>query len=300
MIELAKIRIDGGTQARAELNNDTVSEYAEIIRLGGDFPAITLFNDGRHMWLADGFHRYFAYRQAGALEVPADIKMGTKRDAVLYAVGANSKHGLRRTNADKRSAVLMLLNDKEWARWTDSAIAKACCVDHKTVAAYRSSLGNSQVTKSADAAPAERTYTTKHGTEAVMNTANIGNKPSSKPSAKPEVKPDPDMPEIMKGYDLAADMDSETVIIDKLNSEVAELEETLSAFQKDDLKAELEDQIKKRYGFEQQAKTHMTKAAALDQELRYFGKIMAELRKVLNVASNSDVVAAVKKLAKVA
>src|SRR5690606_2733548 len=40
------------------------------------------------------------------------------------------------------------------------------------------------------AAPADRTYTTKHGTEAVMNTANIGKKKADAPVAPaPEKKP---------------------------------------------------------------------------------------------------------------
>ena len=94
----------------------------------------------------------------------------TRRDAVLDALGDNATHGVRRTNADKRKAVMTLLEDDEWVGWADSEIARRCCVDHKTVGRYRDELsphlGISQVT--------ERTYTTKHGTTAVMNTANIG------------------------------------------------------------------------------------------------------------------------------
>ena len=61
-----------------------------------------------------------------------------------------------------------LLRDDEWAKWSDSEIARRCAVDHKTVAAARLSLGNSQVTSD------ERIYTTRHGTVATMNTAAIG------------------------------------------------------------------------------------------------------------------------------
>jgi hypothetical protein len=42
---------------------------------------------------------------------------------VLYTVGANATHGLRRSNADKRRAVSMLLDDPEWAQWSNLAIA---------------------------------------------------------------------------------------------------------------------------------------------------------------------------------
>jgi hypothetical protein len=38
-----------------------------------------------------------------------------ERDAILFSVSANGTHGQRRTNEDKRRAVLCLLNDPEWA-----------------------------------------------------------------------------------------------------------------------------------------------------------------------------------------
>ena len=64
-----------------------------------------------------------------------------------------------------------LLKDDEWSQWTDSEIARRCAVHHSTVAAARSSLA-----KSASEQQATRTYTTKHGTTATMNTSNIGKK----------------------------------------------------------------------------------------------------------------------------
>ena len=72
---------------------------------------------------------------------------------------------------DKKKAIELLLNDSEWSLWSDTAIAKKCSVDHKSVSKYRLSLGNSQVSENK-----ERTYTTKHGTQAVMNTEKIGSK----------------------------------------------------------------------------------------------------------------------------
>jgi len=35
---------------------------------------------------------------------------------LLYAVGSNATHGLRRSNADKRRAAQMLLEDPEWVQ----------------------------------------------------------------------------------------------------------------------------------------------------------------------------------------
>lgn len=138
LIPLYSVRINGGTQSRIELNQATISEYTEAIRTFVELPPVIIFFDGSNFWLADGFHRYFAHKSAGAMEIAAEIHEGTNRDAVLYSVGANSSHGLRRTNEDKRRAVMMLLNDSEWAMWSDREIAKQCGVSHPFVAAIRS------------------------------------------------------------------------------------------------------------------------------------------------------------------
>jgi hypothetical protein len=168
-VPLDSVRINGGTQSRVELNQSAISEYAEAIRFGVDLPPVVTFFDGASFWLADGFHRYHAHRQAGAMEIAADIRTGTQRDAILFSVGANASHGLRRTNDDKRRAVMTLLNDSEWASWSDNQIAKACGVSHTFVGNVRSSLETV-----ASETPAARTYTTKHGTPATMKTEQIG------------------------------------------------------------------------------------------------------------------------------
>lgn len=178
MLDLSLIRIDGGTQIRAELNQETVDAYAEAYLAGAIFPAITVFFDGKDRWLADGFHRYFAAKKAGKTTILEKITPGTKRDAILFSLGANGTHGLNRTNADKRHAVETMLNDPEWASWSDNAIAKACHVSDKTVAARRVAIfGNSE-----DARPVTRTVE-RNGKTYEQNTASIG-KPAA-PAAKP-------------------------------------------------------------------------------------------------------------------
>lgn len=96
---------------------------------------------------------------------PASI---TKRDAILYSVGVNSDHGLRRSNDDKRQAIMTLLKDEEWSQWSDSEIARQCAVDQTTVSKHRRSLREILSDNSRT-----RTYTTKHGTTAVMHTEAI-------------------------------------------------------------------------------------------------------------------------------
>lgn len=140
LVEIAKIRRDGGTQPRAQLYSEVVAEYVEDMEKGAEFPPVTVFFDGKEYWLADGFHRVQAKEATGAKEIKADVHLGENRDAVLYAVGANASHGLRRTNADKRRAVERLLRDHEWKLWSDNAIAKQCGVGHPLVGRIRKEI----------------------------------------------------------------------------------------------------------------------------------------------------------------
>jgi len=202
VIELSKIRIDGGTQPRAELNQATVDEYAEAIKTGAQLPPVTLFYDGAHYWLADGFHRYFGAKAAGRTTIHEDITPGTLREAILYSLSANSKHGLRRSNADKRRAVQTLLDDAEWSKWSSNEIAKRCAVGVDMVIALRnSSLSETKVT--------EREVKTKHGTTTTMNTANIGKKARpaepEKP-AEPPPSPEPEYTPLDAAHDQISDL----------------------------------------------------------------------------------------------
>lgn len=136
-LNLNAIRIDGGTQSRVEINMEVVGDYAEAIKSGIEFPAVVVFHDGADYWLADGFHRYHAHKQAGKASIGAEVHNGTQRDAVLHSLGANGTHGLRRTNADKRKAVAAMLADAEWSQWSDRKIAEACGVSQPFVSGLR-------------------------------------------------------------------------------------------------------------------------------------------------------------------
>lgn len=165
-IDISSIRINGGTQSRAAINKDVVAEYAEAMEGGATFPPVIVFYDGADYWLADGFHRYEAYARARVNKVPADVRQGTQRDAILYSVGANASHGLRRTNDDKRRAVMVLLNDPEWSKWSNREIARQCAVSEWMVRDARGSICESL-------ADSTRTVT-RRGTTFQQETAKIG------------------------------------------------------------------------------------------------------------------------------
>jgi hypothetical protein len=179
-IPLDAVRINGGTQSRVELNQATIAEYAEAIRAAVDLPPVVTFFDGATFWLADGFHRYNAHRDAGAMEINSEIRTGTQRDAILYSVGANASHGLRRTNEDKRRAVMTLLNDSEWAAWSGNQIARACAVSESFVRHLRIN----------EDAPAPTTRTVeRNGKTYEQNTANIGKSSQAVAGAQSASKP---------------------------------------------------------------------------------------------------------------
>ncbi len=140
LIQIASIKLDGGTQSRAGINQQIIEEYAQLWREGVKFPPVVVFYDGQSYWLADGFHRCISATAVLILEIEADIRQGTRREAVLFSVGANGNHGLRRTNEDKRRAVSNLLSDEEWQKWSDRAIAKQCGVSNSFVGKIRGEL----------------------------------------------------------------------------------------------------------------------------------------------------------------
>lgn len=173
-INLDKIKYEERLQNRVSINQETVAEYAELLTSGVELPDVTLFFDGSDYWLADGFHRYHATNKIGALDINAEVRNGTLRDAILFAVGVNAAHGLRRTNADKRKAIETVLNDEEWRQWSDREIARLCVVSPDTVGRIRKECVT--VRSDSENLETDRSYTTKHGTQAVMKTKNIGSK----------------------------------------------------------------------------------------------------------------------------
>lgn len=127
-LRVDRIRTDGGTQPRAAMDETTVADYAEAIEAGTVMPPVVVFHDGEVYWLADGYHRLAATKRLGCLDIDVDLRQGTRRDAMLFSFGANATHGLRRTNADKRRAVLAMLSDPDWSQWSNRQVAKACSV----------------------------------------------------------------------------------------------------------------------------------------------------------------------------
>lgn len=245
-LPLDKIHTDGGTQARAALNEDVVAEYAEVVTAGDDLPPVVVFHDGKKNWLADGFHRFHAYRKAGAIQIDADVRVGTRRDAILYSVGANAAHGLRRTNEDKRHAVRTLLADKEWGAWSDRQIADACGVSHPFVAAMRKPERAAKQQESRDASAARKGDPENVASDpskappSSAPTVESDEAPARAAAGAPDIAPaaplDPAENEEPEADDFIEipheDEEHEESEVDELRRQVAELTDLLNGFDK--------------------------------------------------------------------
>lgn len=122
MIDLSEITTDGETQARLKINQETVNHYAGLLSDGVEFDAVVVFSDGKKKYLADGFHRYFAHRQNGLLQIEAVTIKGSLRDAQWFAFGSNV-HGLPFTKEERHANIRRCLLDAEWGKLSDRELA---------------------------------------------------------------------------------------------------------------------------------------------------------------------------------
>lgn len=136
------ILASAATQVRKKLDKATIDEYTEALKNGAIFPPLVVFAevDSERYILADGFHRHHAYVNAEIDKCKVEVHEGSLHDALLWALGCNDEHGLRRTNADKRNAVEVALKDPEISKLEMVQIADICRVDDRTVRRIRDDM----------------------------------------------------------------------------------------------------------------------------------------------------------------
>jgi transposase len=201
-LNLLNIRIDGETQAREELNQEAVADYAEKMRDGEVFPPVTVFFDGSEYWLVDGFHRYFATKSNGKTSIDCDVQNGTLKEAVRFSWKANGKRGLPLNPNDYKKIIFAMLRDEEAKKMSNRQIAEYVGVSHSTVNRFKSSLEQSSTEKKP-----------------------VKDKHSDKPVSQPDIGrtvqkiPQPDM--------TSALMVKQEVVIE-LNEKIDELSQTIN------------------------------------------------------------------------
>jgi hypothetical protein len=101
-VPLSMIVLDEVLQPRKEMSSSTVRRYVEVLEDGGELPPLEVVYDGITTWLAKGFHRYMAHKEAGLIDAECIVHTGSKSDALRLSVGSNARHGQPRTGRDLR------------------------------------------------------------------------------------------------------------------------------------------------------------------------------------------------------
>ncbi len=102
-MKLTDIVVDPTIDIRASLDEETIAQYEENF---DELPPIVVFKTSDEgLLLADGFHRVAAAERLGRSKVEADIKTGSRNDALEHAALANLRHGRPLTRDERRGAV---------------------------------------------------------------------------------------------------------------------------------------------------------------------------------------------------
>ena len=141
-LSLDQIMATSDTQVR-KVDAKIVERYTEDLKDGAIFPPIIVFNEGgesQRWWLADGFHRLFAHRDADVPEIACEVHVGGLLEAQIYSYGANATHGFQRSRKDTTRAVELALQNPELAEFKQQDIADICGVTRRTVSRIKQRL----------------------------------------------------------------------------------------------------------------------------------------------------------------
>lgn len=166
MLKLSEIRLDASTQPRASLDNEAVLRYSRDMREGVPYDPIEVVFDGTDYWCWDGFHRCAAAGLAQLFEIAANVTEGTLEDAQWLSLAANKRHGMPRTNADKRTAVRRAFAHPKGKSLSDNQIARHVGVSQTFVSRMRRESTSNGAKSDMRTGRDGRT----------INTANIGRK----------------------------------------------------------------------------------------------------------------------------
>jgi protein gp37 len=177
-LELSLIIRDPEIQPRETMNQDTIVQYAEDMVAGIEFPAVVVYHDRKRdqYWLSQGFHRCGAAESADLETIFAEVREGTREDAMWDAAGSNREHdrsGLRRSNEDKRRAVRIALHARP--KMSDRKIATHLGVSISFVGDQRKAI----FSPTNDRPASQFREVTRNGTSYTMQTGKIGQREAS-------------------------------------------------------------------------------------------------------------------------
>ena len=135
MLSLDLLSLACDTQIRVAVDEATVLRYAILMETKegrAKFPPIVVYLDenGKH-WIADGHHRIIAAIRCNLTEILAEIRSGSRADALWAAAEINSKNALPLKENDIRKAIGMLL--EAWPNRSNTMIANVLGCTEGTV-----------------------------------------------------------------------------------------------------------------------------------------------------------------------
>ena len=279
-VSVSDIRAERDVQSRVEVSESVATEYAEAMLEGHEFPPITVFFDGNDYWLADGFHRLVASKISGAGAIACDVREGGKRDAALHAVSCNATHGFRRSNADKRAAVMRLLRDEEWSQWSDREIARRALVGNAFVSRLRASICVRETDSS-------KRKAVRNGKSYEMDTANIGS------SKEPHADVEPPQRDLEVSPNSTEQGEPERVVFDAATGEVVSHpwspEQKEEFYRRDDFALDLVDNLEWIVGLTPRQVCDDVLPEDRDEVGRLLKKAAARLREIHSTWSKEHV-----------
>ena len=94
LVEIAALRHQPIVDSRAHLNPRRVDQYMRAL---DEATPVTVFDTGDELILADGHHRVEAARRLGLATIEADVRRGSRHDALEFAIElARDQRGLSR------------------------------------------------------------------------------------------------------------------------------------------------------------------------------------------------------------
>src|SRR4051794_6433960 len=90
-LELSLIVRDMEIQPRARMDQGRIVQYAEDMLAGIEFPPVVVYFDSEDYWLSEGYHRCAAAANLGEETIKADVREGTRDDAMWNAAGSNKE-----------------------------------------------------------------------------------------------------------------------------------------------------------------------------------------------------------------
>ncbi len=174
-LKMSEIRVDQQYQPRKALNEEEIRNYAELLKNGESLPPIVVFEETKDSYvLASGFHRFEAHKRIEALNIEAEVRIGSSLEILTEAIQSNAKHGIRYTNEDKWRCVQLITSHPDGKDLSDNHIAKLCGVSNHLVKKIREELGGR---------PEEGTVlASRNGTVYAMDKSKIGPRVTKAPS----------------------------------------------------------------------------------------------------------------------